>query len=111
MTRPDDLDEAVLAVVEQIPAGRVMSYGAIARYLSEAHDVACSARQVGRVMGRAGASVPWHRVVMADGKPPIGHAQQALQLLAAEGTPLRGGVVVMATAAWWPDGDAFAHWR
>jgi len=35
-TDPDDYVEAVLSLVERIPPGRVMSYGAIAEYLHEA---------------------------------------------------------------------------
>src|SRR5450759_1313736 len=56
--------ERVLAVVELIPAGKVLAYGDVAEYLGES-----SARAVGRVMFAYGAAVPWHRVVMASGRP------------------------------------------
>ena len=54
--------ERVLAVVEQIPAGRVMSYGSIAEVVGVGGP-----RQVGKVMSLEGGGVPWWRVVHADG--------------------------------------------
>jgi alkylated DNA nucleotide flippase Atl1 len=93
-----DYVESVLAVVELIPPGRVMSYGAIAEY------VGCGGpRQVGMVMARYGGGVPWHRVVTAAGRVVPGHEVEALHRLRAEGTPLRGERVDMRAAAWWPD--------
>jgi methylated-DNA-protein-cysteine methyltransferase related protein len=89
--------EAVLALVERIPAGRVMSYGAIAEYVGIGGP-----RQVGGVMARYGDAVPWHRVVTAAGRVVPGHTAEALRRLRAEGTPLRGEHVDMAAAAWWP---------
>lgn len=94
--------EEVLRVVERIPPGRVMSYGAIADYLAERSGRA-SARLVGSIMARYGASVPWHRVVNASGRLPPGHESRARALLRAEGTPLRGAGVDLAAAAWYPD--------
>jgi methylated-DNA-protein-cysteine methyltransferase-like protein len=44
-------------------------------------------RTVGRILARA-HDVPWHRVVRADGRAPLG-AQQ-LERLRREGVPLRG---------------------
>ncbi len=90
--------EAVLALVEQIPPGRVMSYGAIAEYLGRGGP-----RQVGAAMARYGGAVPWHRVVAADGRLPPGHELEARRRHEAEGTPLRGGRVEMRAAAWWPE--------
>ncbi len=81
--------EAVLTVVEQIPAGRVMTYGALA-------DV------VGTVLAHYGGGVPWHRVVTAGGRVPPGNEDEALRRLRAEGTPLRGDRVDVATALWFP---------
>ncbi len=90
--------ERVLAVVEQIPPGRVMSYGAIA----EAVGVG-GPRQVGRVMSLDSGGTPWWRVVRADGGLPDCHGGEALSHHRAEGTPLRAsGRVDMAVAAWWP---------
>jgi alkylated DNA nucleotide flippase Atl1 len=93
-----DFVEDVLALVERIPPGRVMSYGAIADYLGQGGP-----RQVGSVMARYGGSVPWHRVVTAAGRVVPGHEQAALRSLRAEGVPLRGERVDMRAAAWYPD--------
>ena len=98
MRAEDDYVEEVLAVVERIPAGRVMSYGAIAEWLGRGGP-----RQVGTVMSRYGGSVPWHRVVAANGRVVPGHEVEALRRLRAERTPLRGERVDMRTAAWHPE--------
>jgi alkylated DNA nucleotide flippase Atl1 len=92
--------ERVLSVVEQIPPGRVMSYGTIAEVVGVGGP-----RQVGRVMSLEGGGVPWWRVVRADGGLPLGEDGEALAHHRAEGTPLRAsGRVDMDAAAWWPDG-------
>jgi alkylated DNA nucleotide flippase Atl1 len=93
-----DYVESVLSLVETIPPGRVMSYGAIAEYLGSGGP-----RQVGSVMSHYGGGVPWHRVVTASGRVVPGHEVEALRRLRAEGTPLRGERVDMRAAAWWPD--------
>ena len=94
--------ERVLSVVERIPAGRVMSYGAIAEVVGTGGP-----RQVGRVMALEGGGMPWWRVVRADGGLPECHAGEARGRHLVEGTPLRpGGRVDMRSAAWWPDDDA-----
>jgi alkylated DNA nucleotide flippase Atl1 len=93
----EDFEERVLAVVEAIPPGRVMSYGDIAEYVGEGGP-----RQVGRVMSMSGGSVPWWRVLHADGSPPEGHEPEALAQLLADGTPLRpGGLRVDMKRARW----------
>jgi alkylated DNA nucleotide flippase Atl1 len=90
--------EAVLSLVEQIPAGRVTTYGALA----EAVGVG-GPRQVGRVMAGYGGPVPWWRVVHADGSPPVCNDGEASALQRAEGTPVRpSGRVDMTHAMWWP---------
>ncbi len=85
----------VLDVVDQIPSGRVMSYGDVRDYLGEG-----SARGVGAVMRRYGVEVPWHRVVMADGSVATHKADRQLDLLAAEGVPIVDGRVDMRAARW-----------
>ncbi len=76
--------ERVLDVAERIPPGRVMTYGDIAEWLEEGGP-----RQVGRVMALYGATVPWWRVVRADGNLLPGHELRAMEQYRAEGTPLR----------------------
>ncbi|WP_368396431.1 MGMT family protein [Streptomyces sclerotialus] len=76
--------DRVLDVAERIPPGRVMTYGDVAEYLDEGGP-----RQVGRVMALYGGTVPWWRVVRADGVLLPGSERRALQHYRTEGTPLR----------------------
>jgi alkylated DNA nucleotide flippase Atl1 len=98
---PQEYVEEVLALVERIPEGRVMSYGAIADALADVSG-RNSARQVGTIMARHGGAVPWHRVVTSAGRLPPGNEQEARQRLLADGVPLHGTRVDMARAAWSP---------
>jgi methylated-DNA-protein-cysteine methyltransferase related protein len=98
---PEEYVEEVLALVERIPEGKVMSYGAIADALSE-RSGRNSARQVGTIMARHGGGVPWHRVVTSTGRLVPGSEQEARQRLLADGVPLKGDHVDMSRAAWSP---------
>jgi methylated-DNA-protein-cysteine methyltransferase related protein len=99
---PQEYVEEVLALVERIPEGKVMSYGAIADALADLSG-RNSARQVGNIMSRHGAAVPWHRVVNSAGRMPPGHEQEARQRLLSEGVPLKGERVDLSKAAWQPN--------
>lgn len=94
---PEEYVERVLAVVEQVPPGRVTTYGAVA-------DVVGSGpRRVGRVMSLFGGSVPWWRVVRADGSLPPSHDEEARAAYLDEGTPARpSGRIDMPRAFWQP---------
>lgn len=88
MSAPEsDFFQRVYAVVRQIPAGRVTSYGAIARYLGSAGG----ARTVGYAMNAAHSlpDVPAHRVVnrlgVLTGKHHFGGFTAMEQQLEAEG--------------------------
>ncbi|WP_106537871.1 MGMT family protein [Haloactinopolyspora alba] len=96
--------EAVLSLVERIPSGRAMSYGAIADVVGEELDRG-GPRQVGAVMSAVGAAVPWWRVVTSNGRLPPGNEVRAQRELAAEVTPMTadGARVDMRRAAWHPD--------
>jgi alkylated DNA nucleotide flippase Atl1 len=76
----------VLDIIDQIPAGQVMSYGDIAEYLGQGGP-----RQVGQVLALWGGGAPWWRVVHADGSLLAGHEQTALARYRGESTPLREG--------------------
>ncbi len=78
----------VLAVVREIPAGRVMSYGDVGLAIGVA-----APRAVGRVMALYGHGSPWWRVIRASGEPPQGHEALALPHYLDEGTPLTGKAV------------------
>jgi alkylated DNA nucleotide flippase Atl1 len=93
----EDYVEAVLSLVEQVPWGRVTSYGAVAAV------VGSGPRLVGNVMARHGAGVPWWRVVRADGSLPPSHEENARPHYLDEATPLRStGAVDMRAAFWDP---------
>jgi alkylated DNA nucleotide flippase Atl1 len=77
--------ERVLAVVESIPPGHVMTYGDVAASLGSR-----AARMVGQIMAYYGSEVPWWRVVRASEHPPADHTQRALEHYRAESTPLLG---------------------
>lgn len=94
------LDE-VLTMVEQVPAGRVTTYGALADAV-RARLGRGGPRQVGQVLAHAGSAVPWWRVVDAGGAPPARHALEALGRLVREGVPLvAGGTRVALPQAFW----------
>ncbi len=86
---PDHRAAAILAAVRVIPEGWVRTYG----------DLSPSApRLTGAVLRSAGdPTLPWHRVVRADGSLAKGERQRAL--LEAEGVPFdERGRVLLAVA-------------
>ena len=93
--------ERILAIVESIPAGRVMTYGSIAD-----HVEGTSARSVGHALKADGHDVPWWRVVNASGRPAPGVERAAHQHFLEEGTPLEthadGTYSVDLSPAMWP---------
>ncbi len=77
--RTEEYVEQVLSIVEQVPPGRVTTYGLIAEV------VGSGPRLVGNVMATEGGGVPWWRVVRADGSLPPSHADEARQAYLAGG--------------------------
>ena len=89
---PTAFNRRVWDVVRQIPAGRVASYGQIARLIPppEAVDsqsyAAFGPRWVGSAMAACPDDVPWQRVLNAKGEiSPRPGAEQQRRLLEAEG--------------------------
>ena len=95
--RVEDFTEAVLAFVERIPPGRVVTYGLIADHLERG-----GARHVGKVMALEGAAVPWWRVVRANGSLPPHLMLDAQREWAREKTPVKRGRVEVEAAIWHP---------
>jgi methylated-DNA-protein-cysteine methyltransferase-like protein len=92
MTTHPDFTEAVVAVLEALEPGMVMSYGEVA---AEA-GFPGAARAVGNLL-RTTPGLPWWRVVTASGRlVPRAEAEQA-QRLRAEGIAVRNGRVVGST--------------
>jgi alkylated DNA nucleotide flippase Atl1 len=95
--------EQVLSLVEQVPSGRVITYGLIAEAVHGTLGRG-GPRQVGAVMASYGGPVPWWRVVRSDGSLPDSHLPDAHQEYLAEGTPLGGsGSLDLRAAIWWPE--------
>jgi len=88
----------VYSVVEQIPQGKVLSYGQIARVLGRPR----AAREVGRAMRFCPNELPWHRVVMADGTVTGGMSADIRRaFLESEGVAfLSDGRVDMKLCGW-----------
>lgn len=94
----------VYGIVRQIPAGRVMNYGAIAKLLSRP----LPARAVGWAIADCPDDVPWHRVVNVHGVCSTDRVEGAevgrqRRRLEAEGVEFKDGRVDMATYAWDPE--------
>jgi alkylated DNA nucleotide flippase Atl1 len=106
--------EAVIALVELVPAGSVLAYGDVSELLGSGGP-----RQVGAVMSHYGSPVPWWRILRASGEAPPGLEGKALRHYLAEGTPLRGDIeeylrtgegrwrVDLGAARWTPSDDDF----
>ncbi|MDT4922555.1 MAG: methylated-DNA-protein-cysteine methyltransferase related protein [Pseudonocardiales bacterium] len=91
----DDLARRILACVESIPAGRVMTYGDVADYVG-----ARSARIVGRVLALDDGSVPWHRVMRSDGRLAEHLYTEQRQRLLSEGVRFKGDRVDLVNFRW-----------
>lgn len=94
--------DPVYKLVKQIPRGRVLTYGAIARVL----HLAGGARTAGRAMGATprGKGIPWHRVLGANGKILIREPYASLQkkLLESEGVQLIESRINLKKHLWAP---------
>jgi methylated-DNA-protein-cysteine methyltransferase related protein len=87
--------ERILACIDSIPAGRVMTYGDVAEYAGTR-----SARVVGRVLAHDHGTVPWHRVLRSDGSLAEHLYTEQRQRLLAEGVRFRGDRVDLARFRW-----------
>ncbi len=96
--------DAVYQIVAAIPAGKVSSYGAVARQAGFPRH----ARFVGRLMSQlpAGSRLPWHRVLRGDGRialagTPSGEIQ--IQRLLDEQVTVTGDKVPKRFFVTWTD--------
>lgn len=88
----------MLQCVENVPPGRVTTYGSIAEVVGAVLGGG-GPRQVGAVMALHGGAVAWWRVVRADGSLPASHQHRAAHEYRLEATPLRpSGTVDLRTA-------------
>ena len=89
------LAQRILSCVESIPAGRVMTYGDVAEYCGSG-----APRLVGRVLAIDGGTVPWHRVLRANGTCVPHLYDEQRQRLLSEGVLFRGDRVDLRTYRW-----------
>lgn len=97
----EDLAYAVLSVVNEIPTGKVASYGQIAALIGKPRN----ARLVGKVLSMSEffGKYPCHRVVNAQGRTAPGWVEQR-SLLESEGVGFKSnGRADMKMFQW--DGD------
>lgn len=105
MNRVDaQFKERVYALVAQIPAGRVMTYGQLAALCGEPR----AAWEVGQIAHNGPADLPWQRVVNKQGGLAIGwpNGGQAAHraILEAEGVTVSEDFRVdVAQLQWWPN--------
>lgn len=94
--------DGVYKLVKQIPRGRVVTYGALAKALR----LPGGARTAGRAMGATpkGQGIPWHRVLGAGGKILIREPYSSLQrkLLESEGVEIVERHVKLKQHTWTP---------
>jgi methylated-DNA-protein-cysteine methyltransferase-like protein len=90
-----EVAERILACVEAIPLGRVMSYGDVAEYVG-----ARTPRLVGHVLRHDGGTVPWHRVLHADGTFADHLRDEQRQRLIAEGVRVVDNRVDLRVYRW-----------
>lgn len=70
--------QEVMAIIRSIPAGRVMTYGQVARLAGNPR----AARQVARILHSLSRTehLPWHRVLNAKGEISLDGDEQQLAL-------------------------------
>jgi methylated-DNA-protein-cysteine methyltransferase-like protein len=94
--------EPVYKLVQRIPRGRVLTYGALAK----AVRLRGGARTAGHAMAAtpAGKGIPWHRVIGASGKLLIREPYASLQkkLLESEGVDVVESRVSLKKYSWTP---------
>lgn len=93
--------DRVYAVVSQIPAGKVMSYGQIAALCGNVR----AARIVGGIAHNGPVDLPWHRVVskwgyVATGYP--GGVEGHKRALKREGVAIKNLQICMKDSQWQP---------
>lgn len=98
-------DERIWQVVANIPEGRVTTYSEVARQAG----MPGAARRVGAVLRALPrhSSLPWHRVVNAQGKlsltPDTAAGRRQRQRLEAEGIEFSAGGTIRFRRFFWPD--------
>lgn len=94
--------EKVINYINAVPAGRVATYGQIAKLAGNPR----AARQVSRLLHTMSDkhNLPWHRIINAQGKIVIANPGRQIELLTEEGIEVTaGGKVNLKHFQWQPD--------
>jgi methylated-DNA-protein-cysteine methyltransferase-like protein len=103
---------AILAIVAQIPRGKVTTYGAVAERAGQPRR----ARLVGRLLGGLPekSRLPWHRVVAAGGRIALPEGSEArerqIARLRREGVAVVMGRVDLRGHGWGSPADSIDRW-
>lgn len=104
MSEEPSKQQKIWLTVQQIPVGKVATYGQIA----DLAGLKGAARLVGTTMSKLpeNSQLPWHRVINSQGKLSLpadseGYREQKLRL-EAEGVKFSGLGVSLATYRWQP---------
>lgn len=95
MAEQGDFAQRILACVESIPPGKVLTYGDVAELAGTR-----SPRVVGNVLAMDGGTVPWHRVLRFDGSLAPHVLDEQRQRLLSEGVRFVGAKVDLARFRW-----------
>ncbi len=90
-----DFEQAVLARVNALDEGDIVTYGELAAEVGRPG----AARAVGSTLRRHGSEVCWWRVVAANGRLVPGNERLHTELLTAEGVIVRNARVVMSASS------------
>ncbi len=90
----------IYQVLNQIPRGKVASYGQVAALAG----MPSHSRLVGRILSNLprGTRLPWHRVINSQGRITNPDPARQLARLEAEGITLINGRVSLKTYGWQP---------
>lgn len=92
--------EALYLALQQVPPGRVITYGNLARLAGHSRG----ARWAGQVLAQLpqNSALPWHRVVNSQGKISLPGSRAARQraLLEAEGVEFQRDKIKLALYGW-----------
>ena len=103
----DEFERQLYTWLAQIPSGRVVTYGQLAKLIGRPNG----ARWVGRQLGRlpTGSKLPWYRVINSRGCSSLpldkGGSNRQLRLLQREGVLAVDGRVSLARYRWDPFGS------
>src|SRR5690625_1632193 len=98
----------VIEHIRQIPRGKVATYGQIATLAGNKR----AARQVARILHSMSHkySLPWHRVINAQGKIVITHKEEQKRLLENEGVNVGTQYSIDLSTYQWVVDDDYSKW-